>query len=152
MQGLNRRFKNNAEVSCARRQFLSRSGKREPRRGRALSSLTWSLFTIPARVSVNLPHEIRKPPCAPGELRLIGCPGSQRARRPSSSEARLDYFLASQLAGCQIRIVPAPYRFGFTNHPRVLHIAGNVTSAADPHGTAWRNQQAQNALTPPPNG
>ena len=62
-----------------------------------------------------------------------------------------EYFFTSQVAGCQIRIVPSPYRFGQTNHPLVLHIAGDRLDPnnGDPVGTIWRNQQAQNALTVP---
>jgi hypothetical protein len=72
-----------------------------------------------------------------------------------TAEIQLDnganYFFTSQLAGCQIRIIPgAPRGTGRTNHPIVRHIAGDrLDPRGDVTGTLWRNQQAAHNVTAP---
>ena len=40
--------------------------------------------------------------------------------------ANADYFFTVQLSGCQLRFIPAAYSFASTNHPRILHVAGDI--------------------------
>jgi hypothetical protein len=52
-----------------------------------------------------------------------------------------DYFFTSQVAGCRVVVIPAPARRIGTNHPRVLHIAGNAQlPVGDDNGSHWRTQ------------
>lgn len=57
---------------------------------------------------------------------------------------RADYFFTSQLAGCQIRIVPSMPRYVGTNHPLIMHIAGDMKPRdSATNAIAWRNLQAR---------
>lgn len=41
------------------------------------------------------------------------------------------YFFTVQLSGCQLRFIPSAYSRGSTNHPRILHVAGDIAKRED---------------------
>jgi hypothetical protein len=148
MQGLNRQFKNSTE------DFLRHTPIFESMRHMAHP---------PAQGVVEFDLEPYHGGARIGEFATRGTAATYRTRRiaaywlpwqtQGTASIQLgglaEYFFTSQLAGCQIRIVPAPARFGRTNHPQVMHIAGDSPRGpADPHGTNWRAAQATAALTP----
>lgn len=57
-------------------------------------------------------------------------------------DGRANYFFTSQIAGCRIVVIPGPARRVGTNHPRVMHIAGDGRqNDQDVNGNAWRTAQ-----------
>ncbi len=146
MEGLNRRFKNHTQ------QFLRTTpiieSLRHMTHAPAQGVVEFDLEPYQknaARIGV-FAERGKNPTRRSHRIRAYWLPWQPNGTSTIQLGDQADYFFTSQLAGCQIRIVPGPYRFGRTNHPRVLHIAGNVTPAHDPTGASWRNQQAQNNL------
>lgn len=140
MQGLNKRFKDDP------RKFLQHTAILEG----------MSLMANPAPAQGVHEFDLRPYQVSAAKLDLFsarGAPASDKSSKISahwlpwiqSGTTRItlndkaEYFFTSQLAGCQIRVVPAT---GGGVHPDVMHIAGNTG------GSEWRAKQAAANTTP----